>query len=179
MAQNKWGVPAVSPGSAVYFSYHFILWCVVGIWNDIEPLLVRLYSVPLSNEEKAFGIVKKKPSEGVLARNWLTFLMRQVISDVERLAHYATISVSKIKDKIQEKFSSEVHMGFFRSTQGNHLFSFEEVITHNSVLTQRHQNGDLYITPLFPALPIPWFLHILLFIFNYLLTLAHMQPLPL
>ena len=124
---------------------------VVGIWNDIEPLLVRLYSVPVSNEEKAFGIVKKKPSEGVLARNWLTFLMRQVISDVERLAHYATISVSKIKDKIQEKFSSEVHMGFFRSTQGNHLFSFEKVITHNSVLTQRHQNGDLYIAPLFPT----------------------------
>ena len=79
--------------------FHIILYCdvVVGIWNDIEPLLVRLYSVPVSNEEKAFGIVKKKPSEGVLARNWLTFLMRQVISDVERLAHYATISVSKGK----------------------------------------------------------------------------------
>ena len=134
--------------------FHIILYCdvVVGIWNDIEPLLVRLYSVPVSNEEKAFGIVKKKPSEGVLARNWLTFLMRQVISDVERLAHYATISVSKIKDKIQEKFSSEVHMGFFRSTQGNNLFSFEKVITYNSFLTQRHQNGDLYITPLFPTL---------------------------
>ena len=136
--------------------FHIILYCdvVVGIWNDIEPLLVRLYSVPVSNEEKAFGIVKNKPSEGVLARNWLTFLMRQVISDVERLAHYATISVSKIKDKIQEKFSSEVHLGFFRSTQGNHLLSFEKVITHNSVLTERHQNGDLYISPLFPTLPI-------------------------
>ena len=58
--------------------------------------------------------------------------MRQVISDVERLAHYATITIPEIKDRIEEKFRSEVRLGFFRSDQGNHLFSFEEVITYNS-----------------------------------------------
>ena len=58
---------------------------------------MRLHNVRVSNEEKAFGIVKKKPSNGVLARNWVTYLMRQVISDAERLAHYAAISVLGIK----------------------------------------------------------------------------------
>ena len=76
--------------------------------------------------------------------------MRQVVSDVERLAHYRTISVTEIKDKIQEKFRAEVHMGFFRSDQGNHLFSFDAVITHNSVLAQR-PGGDLSINRLFPS----------------------------
>ena len=43
--------------------FHIILYChtVVRIWNDIEPLLIRLHNVRVSNEEKAFGIVQKKP----------------------------------------------------------------------------------------------------------------------
>ena len=132
--------------------FHIILYCntVTSIWNDVEPVLIRLHNVPVSNEEKAFGIVKKKPSNGVLARNWVTFLMRQVISDVERLAHYAAIPVSDIKHRIQEKFRSDVQMGFFRSDQGNHLSSFQEVITHNGVLSRRPRHGDLSISELFP-----------------------------
>ena len=133
--------------------FHIILYCstVTRIWNDIEPVLMKLHNVRVSNEEKAFGIVKKKPSNGVLARNWVSYLMRQVISDAERLAHYAAISVLGIKKKIQEKFRSEVHMGFFRSDHGNHLLSFEEVITHNGVLSQRPRNGDLSISELFSS----------------------------
>jgi hypothetical protein len=133
--------------------FHIILYChtVVRVWNDIEPLLRKLHNVRVSNEEKAFGIVQKKPSNGVLARNWVTYLMRQVISDVERLAHYATITIPEIKDRIEEKFRSEVRLGFFRSDQGNHLFSFEEVITHNSVLSRRPRGGDLSISRLFPS----------------------------
>ena len=112
---------------------------------------MRLHNVRVSDEEKAFGIIKKKPSNGVLARHWVTYLMRQVISDAERLAHYATISVPDIKHRIQEKFRSEIHMGFFRSDHGNHLFSFEEVITHNGVLSQRPRDGDLSISELFSS----------------------------
>ena len=113
------------------------------IWDDIEPLLIKLYDISVSNEEKAFGIIKKKPSNGVLARNWVTYLMRQVISEVERRAHHAPIRISEIKNRIEGKFRSEVHMGFFRYDQGNHLLSFEKVITHNSVLSQRPRGGDL------------------------------------
>ena len=133
--------------------FHIILYCrtVVSLWNDIEPLLRKLHNAPVSNEEKAFGIVRKKPSNGVLARNWVTYLMRQVISDTERLAHYATITIPEIKNRIEEKFRSEVRIGFFRSDQGKHLFSFEEVITHKAVLSRRPRGGDLSINRLFPA----------------------------
>ena len=95
--------------------------------------------------------MRKKPSNGVLARNWVTYLMRQVISDTERLAHYATITIPEIKNRIEEKFRSEVRIGFFRSDQGNHLFSFEEVVTHKAVLSRRPRGGDLSINRLFPV----------------------------
>ena len=124
--------------------FHIILYCntVNRIWNDVEPVLMRLHNVRVSDEEKAFGIIKKKSSNGVLARNWVTYLMRQVISDAERLAHYAPISVPNIKHKIQEKFRSEIHMGFFRSDHGNHLFSFDEVITNKGVLYKKNRDVD-------------------------------------
>ena len=133
--------------------FHIILYCktVARVWSDIEPLLRKLHNVGVSNEEKAFGIVQKKPSKGVLARNWVTYLMRQVISDIERLAHYNTITVPEIKDRIEEKFRSEIRMGFFRRDQGNHLLSFEEVITHNSALAQRPRGGELSVSRLFPS----------------------------
>ena len=39
--------------------------------------------------------------------------MRQVIFDIERLAYYATITVTEIKDRTEEQLRSEIHMSFF------------------------------------------------------------------
>ena len=83
------------------------------IRNDVEPVLIRQQNVRVSNEGNAFGIVQKKPSNGLLDRNWVTYL-RLIISDVER---QSTISKTEIKYRIQETFGSEVHMGFVRKTK--------------------------------------------------------------
>ena len=54
------------------------------IWDDIKPLLQKLYPDDITEEEKAFGIVKKKQTDGILLRNWITYLMRECISYEER-----------------------------------------------------------------------------------------------
>ena len=59
--------------------YHIILYCdvVVKLWRDLDSLLLKLCSVPISDSEKAFGIVTEKPTSGILIRNWLTYKMRR------------------------------------------------------------------------------------------------------
>ena len=66
--------------------YHIILHCKFTnkLWEDIEPILRELHSTPVSEEEKAFGIVQKKPTTGILLRNWLTYLLRDCIMQEER-----------------------------------------------------------------------------------------------
>ena len=84
--------------------FHIILNCelVSTIWEDIRSLLLRLHPVQPNEEEKAFGIVHKKPPPGIRVRNWLTFLIRRFIAKMERRAHYCNSNIlAKTRKKIQ------------------------------------------------------------------------------
>ena len=50
------------------------------IWDDFEITLYKIHPLPITNEEKTLGIIHKNPTTGILLRNWLTFLLRQIIS---------------------------------------------------------------------------------------------------
>ena len=56
-------------------------------WDELEITLYKIHEVPVSNNEKAVGVVEK--NEGVLLRNWLTFVLRQAVADAERECYYA------------------------------------------------------------------------------------------
>ena len=64
---------------------HLILHChfTNTLWNEIEPLLMKLHPVNVNDGEKAFGVVKKNHTTGSLLRNWLTFKLRDHISQEE------------------------------------------------------------------------------------------------
>ena len=63
------------------------------MWNDIEPILKQLHNAPISNEEKAFGVVLKNLTAGPLVRNWLTFLLREFIAEEERRSYHTKKSL--------------------------------------------------------------------------------------
>ena len=130
--------------------FHIILHCktVVKIWSDIEPLLLKLHPIPVSNTEKAFGIVLKKPTNqkchrpsnhfGIHVRNWLTFIMRKSIAKVERKAHYSKFNINiRIKKEIQYSFVKELDKKLFVFYNDGKMDVFNQFFAHNNVLCNK------------------------------------------
>ena len=109
----------------------------------------ELHPVPVSDEEKAFGIVQKKQTTGILLRNWLTYLLRQIISHAERDAHYAQINEEKIRKKFNEYMGSEILIKAFRYKNENNIGLFDKIITHESVLCEKQEDGEYQIREVF------------------------------
>ena len=133
--------------------YHLILncECTIRLWEDIEPILKKLHPMPVTEEEKAFGVVEEKQTTGILLRNWLTFLLRQCISEVEREAFYAPnrFNIGKIKRKLNETLALEIHIKAFRYKNENNLAFFDKFITHAEVLCEKGENGEYQVTDVF------------------------------
>ena len=72
--------------------YHIILHCDVTntLWKGIELILRELHPPMVTEEEKAFGIVQKRKTTGIIQRNWPTYLLRNCISQTERTAYHAS-----------------------------------------------------------------------------------------
>ena len=132
--------------------FHIILHCdfTNKLWQDIEPLLKELYPVPVSEEEKAFGIVQKKATPGVLLRNWLTYLLRDCIMQEEKEAYHSSKpNLEKIKKKFNQAIEFEIHIKVIRYKNENNLAFFDKVITHEEVLCKKHENGEYQVTEMF------------------------------
>ena len=132
--------------------YHLILHCEFTnkLWEEIEPILKELHPVPVSEEEKAFGIVQKKQTTGILLRNWLTYLLRQIISHAEREAHYAQgANQEKIRKKFNQAMGSEIFIKSFRYKNENNLALFDKIITHEAVLCKKEEDGEYQIRDVF------------------------------
>ena len=67
---------------------HIILTCPVvkSLWNSIEPHLLNIYPIQITEEEKAFGLQGK--AANIILRNWMTFLLRETIMEQESIAYY-------------------------------------------------------------------------------------------
>ena len=134
--------------------FHLILDCdvTVNLWNDIEPILKRLYPAHISDEEKAMGIVQFNKNTGVMLRNWVTFLLRRCIADFEKAAYhnscYSNIE-TKIKRKLNHLITLEIDKKVFRYKHENKLATFEKFFAHANVLCEKHGDEDYMIHNIF------------------------------
>ena len=115
-------------------------------WNELEITLYRIYEIPVSNEEKAVGIFEKRPTEGVLLRNWLTYVLRQAISDAERECYYkSSDSLNVIKRKFRKILEEEVFLATLRGSNMNKDDFVNKVLIHNSVVCDKDDDGKYHI----------------------------------
>ena len=115
-------------------------------WDELEITLYRIYEEPISIEEKILGIVEKKPTKGSLLRNWLTFILRQAISDTERECFYAPIdSLHAIRKIYHKLLREEVSLTSFRGSNRNKDNLVDDVLTYNSVVCDKTEDGTYKI----------------------------------
>ena len=113
--------------------YHTILECEITkkAWNELEITLYRIYEIPVSNEEKAVGIFEERPTEGLLLRNLLTFVLRQAISDSERECYYKSRdSLNVIKRTFRKILQEVVFQATLRGSNRNKGDFINKVLTH-------------------------------------------------
>ena len=126
--------------------FHIMLDCdlVNDIWQGIQPLLVRLYPIPVSNSEKVLGIVKNKQSTGTLLRNWLTFLLRKVVLDEEKTSFYkkSAPTIYDILGKFEKSLHDEIRRLERQHRHENRIDNFQKLIGFKDVLCTRKTNGN-------------------------------------
>ena len=125
--------------------FHIMLDCnlVNDIWQYIQPLLVKLYPLPITDSEKVLGIVKNKPSSGILLRNWVTFLLRKVILEQEKVYFHKKTAptIYNILSKFEKSLHDEIRKIQIRYNHVNQTENFEKLICYKNVLCKRNING--------------------------------------
>ena len=133
--------------------YHIILHCdfTNKLWEDIEPILRELHTAPISEEEKAFGIVLKNPTTGIILRNWLTYLLREGIMQEEREAYHTKNmpNLDKTKKRFNQTEGFEIQIKAFRYKNENNLEFFDKIITHAEVLCKKTEDGTYQVRQVF------------------------------
>ena len=133
--------------------YHLILHCPFSnqLWSDIEPILRRIHPININIEEQAFGIIQKKPKVGVLLRNWLTYLLREFISKLERAAYYSknTTKLQLVKCKFNAEIHFEIDKKIMRYKSDNSLTTFDKFFTFNNILCAKREDGSYEIKKVF------------------------------
>ena len=106
--------------------------------------------MPVSEEEKAFGISQKKASTGILLRNWVTYLLRECISQEEREAHHSLKpNIEKTKRKFNQALEFEIYQKVIRYKNENNLDFLDKMITHAEVLCIKQSDGEYQEKKLF------------------------------
>ena len=95
--------------------FHIILHCpfVKQIWQEIEPILMKIWPHPVTTNEMAFGIIGNKPK--IILRNWITFMLRELIMKEEIITYYNKtnkMDTSIIKHKLNAKIHGEIEQKF-------------------------------------------------------------------
>ena len=88
---NKWHKSNLSCPlctQAIDNEFHVIFECpvVASLWNQIEPLLIKIDPTPVTEQEKIFGMLGNSPA--IILRNWLTYVLRYCIHQQENLAYH-------------------------------------------------------------------------------------------
>ena len=126
--------------------YHIILHCdfVNNIWSQIQPTLSSLHSLPITDAEKALGIIDIKTTPGILLRNWLTYKLREQIMLFERKAYHSSkaASIDLFKAKYNQSMAFEIKQFLFRYKNENKLSFFDHIIAYNGVLCQKVREGE-------------------------------------
>ena len=127
--------------------FHIILHCktVNDLWRDIGPTLTRIHSTPVTEEEKAFGVVDMNSSNQIILRNWLTYLMRDVISDSEKQAYFSPMSLDQIKKKVHSNLINVIIRNGRRYEKENRIEFYDEIMTFGSAVCTKNEDGSYNI----------------------------------
>ena len=120
------------------------------MWIQAKPLLNSLHEKPITNEEKAFGIVNMKGTVGIMLRNWVTFKLREQLMILERKLSKSSrcASLDNFKAKFNQSMALEIKQHLFRYQEEGNLPIFDKVIAHQGVLCGKNKDG-IYETKIF------------------------------
>ena len=126
--------------------YHIILDCdfVNNIWESIKVTLLKLHKKPISDEEKSLGIVHINKSPGMLARNWLTYKMREQLLEFERKAYHSQqrASISLFKTSFNRSLAYDLKKLMLRFSNDGKLDLFDKIFVNQGILCTKTQNGN-------------------------------------
>ena len=99
----------------------------------------------------AFGIVQDKKGNGILLRNWITFMLREAIMEEERWAYHASTkpNITRFLQKFNTSLKFEINSKIWRYKNENRSPFFDKIITHNELLCKKMENGEYEIKGLF------------------------------
>ena len=98
--------------------------------------------MPVTDEEKAFGILQKKQNNGIILRNWLTYLLRQCIAQEERKSfHSANYDPKIFKAKFNQTVRTEIRTKSIIYKNQGKLESFEKLITYKDIICKNGNQG--------------------------------------
>ena len=134
--------------------YHIMLFCdfSVQLWNDIEAVLKQLHNAPISNEEKAFGVVQKNLTPGPLVRNWLTYLLREFIAEEERRSYHTKKkpNLQKAKRDFNYAVKWEIRIKLLQYEHSGNTDKLDKIITHGDILCKKGDDEQYQIRDIFP-----------------------------
>ena len=119
---------------------------------EIEPILKGLHPNSVTDEEKAFGIIERTQTPGILLRNWLTNLLRELISKEERIAYHSgkKPNFQTVKRKCNNALELEIILKILRFKNEKNVPFFEKLITYDNVLCSKRDDEDYEIRTIFP-----------------------------
>jgi hypothetical protein len=152
---NKWhGTTDVCPlcNEQPLDIYHMIFDCnfVNTVWTDLTPILDRLHTKILDDDEKALGIVHIRPTNGMILRNWVTYKTREEILAYERVSYHSKKPSLRIfKERLTQSFHSEIKQWLDRYSNENRLDVFEKVVADRGILCEIIEEGEYRLHKLF------------------------------
>ena len=80
----------------------------------------------------------------MLARNWLTYKMREQVLEFERQSYYSpgTTSINVFKTSFNRSVAYDLKKFALRFTNEGKLDHFEKIFVHQGILCTKTQNGD-------------------------------------
>ena len=108
----------------------------------MHPELNFLINSP--DEEKSLGIVHINKSPGMLARNWLTYKMREQLLEFERKAYHSQqrASISLFKTSFNRSLAYDLKKLMLRFSNDGKLDLFDKIFVNQGILCTKTQNGN-------------------------------------
>ena len=97
------------------------------------------------------GIFQNKQTTGILLRNWLTYLLRENISEKERLCYHTSKKpdLEKAKQKLNVVVITEIEIKIIQHKNENSLAFFDKIMTHAEILCKKSENEEYEIRTVF------------------------------
>ena len=133
--------------------FHILLDCplTTTLWSAIEPFLLTIHPTPLSDQEKAFGLMGSLP--GITLRNWLTFVLRACIHEHESVAYHnqkGLVNVTTIKQLFNARVAREVHSAQLIYAANGRPDIFEKYFTVNGALVVQGPSDQWLVSTVLP-----------------------------